>query len=501
VKIYCASIDHETNRFSPIPTSLQSYREGFLYRPATGEGQAKLDFALEGVNLASLCKARGHDVHFGIIAATHPSAPTTKTDYELLRDELLDALRNALPVDCVALRLHGAMVAEGYDDCEGDILEKIRQTVGKDTPVAVLFDLHGNITQKMTDNATLLCACKEYPHIDFDDRALDMIKLLEKTVTGQCRPVMAHVPVPMTGIFHTTRQPLRGLVDKIIELESKADVLSVSLTHGFIWADFEGVGAGAIVITDGDLDQAEKLAEELADEFFSIRDEIDAPLISLNQALAQLKAYENEGPIVLADVADNPGGGGAGDSTHLLRALIDHNIAPAAVGIIWDPQAVVFAHYAGVGAVLPLRIGGKMGPLSGKPVDLKITVKALTDDLWQWAMGVRDPLGQAALVESNGIEILLVSTRQQVLSPECFTNLGVTLERQKVIVVKSAHHFHATFAPLAREILYVDLPGTVSQNYTSTPYSALPEPLWPFQQPPFYAFGKNWPASIKNTGE
>jgi len=491
MKVFCASIDHETNRFSPLPTSLDSYREGFLYRPSTGEGQALVTFVLKEANLASILIKRGHEVSLGTIAATHPSAPTNKKDYELLRDELLEDLKKSLPLDAVALRLHGAMVAEGYDDCEGDILRRARDIIGPDIPLAVLFDLHGNITREMTDNTTLLVACKEYPHTDFADRALDICQRLEEIVAGQCQPTTAFVRVPMFGIFHTTREPLKGLVKKITDLEGTEGILSISLTHGFIWGDNPHVGAGVIVITDNNPAQATEIAGALATEFFALRQQINSPVTPLPALIDEITGHPDR-TYILADVSDNPGGGGAGDSTFLLQALLDNKIDTAAIGMIWDPMAVDLAHKAGLGAKIKLRIGGKIGPMSGPPVDLDVTVTGLADNLWQWAMGARDNLGRAAALEAGGIHILLCATRQQVLSPECFTEIGISLEDKKVIAVKSAHHFHATFSYLTDHIYYVGLPGTVSQNYATIDFRSLPRPLWPLDKPPFDAFGRRW---------
>jgi len=490
MKIFCASIDHETNKLSPIPTGLDSFRQNFLYRPALGENPPLLEGILNSPNLVSICKDRGHDVSVGLIAAAHPSAPLLKTDYETLRDELIDGLVNIMPVDAVILRLHGAMVAQGYDDCEGDILARIRGHVGPSVPIAVLFDLHGNVTKAMVENTTILMACKEYPHTDFDERAAELIDLVERTAQGECKPTTKHIRVPMVGLFQTTSQPMRGFIDRVMALEVRKDILTISVTHGILWSNSPHVGAGILVTTNDDPDAASELARTLASELFAMRDDSDVNLLAVEDgfdpALASAK------PVILADVTDNPGGGAASDSTFLLRALLEKDVASAAIGMVYDPVSVELCTHAGLGAKLPLRIGGKSGTASGDPVDIEATVIGLTDNLWQIAMGARDNLGPAAAVRFQDVDIILSSTRQQVLSPECFTNLGVNLDEKKLIVVKSAQHFQATFVDLNRPILFIDAPGTLSYNSAVLRLTDLARPLWPFDAPPFTAHEAEW---------
>jgi microcystin degradation protein MlrC len=483
MKVFSAQISHETNRYSPIPTSLDSCREGFLYLPSTGEGAELLEYAKDGDNVGAICLKRGHDVTIGVVADAQPGAPMVKEDYELLRDELLHNLKAALPIDFAAMFLHGAMVAHGYDDCEGDILEHVRKLVGPDVPVGVAFDLHGNVTRKMVENTTILMACKEYPHTDFPERAKELVTALEQTAKGDCNPEMAHVRVPMVGIFHTTRQPLRGFVDEIMAMEGRDNILSISLTHGFVQADFDGVGAGVLVITDGDKKKAQDVAKTLAQRFFDLREEIKAPELPFDTALEQALAAPS-GPVVLADATDNPGGGASGDNTQLLKMMLEQGVNNAVIGVIWDPIAVQMAKAAGLGSTFPLRVGGKMGPMSGLPVDIEAKVIKINDDLWQWAMGERDSFGAAVAVETNGIQIVIASIRQQVLSPECFINMGIELETKKLIVVKSSQHFYATFSGLGKKVIY----GSMEKEIQ---FTGLHHPIWPLDQPPFAVFDHN----------
>jgi microcystin degradation protein MlrC len=185
-------------------------------------------------------------------------------------------------------------------------------------------------------------------------------------------------------------------------------------------------------------------------------------------------------PVVLADRADNPGSGAPGDSTFVIRRMIERGITNVAVGPMWDPIAVRIAFEAGAGAKLALRIGGKIGPLSGQPLDLECTVKALQHDLVMTGLaGAPTGMGDCALVEANGIEIVLVSIRNQALGTDVFTKLGCDLAAKRFIVVKSAQHFHAAFAKVAKHVIYVGAPGAATPHTATLPYTKIGRPRWP----------------------
>jgi microcystin degradation protein MlrC len=182
----------------------------------------------------------------------------------------------------------------------------------------------------------------------------------------------------------------------------------------------------------------------------------------------------------LADIADNPGGGAAGDSTFILRLLIEKRVANVALGAIWDLGAVYICCSAGVGASLDLRIGGKCGPASGLPVDLRVTVRAIAPNHTQSALGTRERLGECVWVEAaNGLHILLCSIRTQLYGADAFTGIGISLADKALIVVKSTQHFYADFAPFARKIFYVSTPGAINFDFAALPYRRRSLDYWP----------------------
>lgn len=491
MRFFNATLSHETNRFSPIPTSLDSYREFYLYLPSTGEGADVLKAPMEGVNLHAAIKRRGHEAICGLAASAQPSRPTRRADYEHLRDELLANLHGAGPVDTVALFLHGAQIAEAYDDCEGDILSHVRSVVGPNTPIGVMLDLHGNVTDKMLNDSDLLIACKEYPHFDFEDCAENLINLLERTARKEIAPVQRLVRVPMVGTYFTTSEPMRTFVDELYEHERQGNALAVSVCHGFAPADIADAGASVIAITDRSKDQAQEMAVSTAQKLFDLRQAIATPFVSCSEAVSQA-LMTREGPVIIADVTDNPGGGAPGDSTFLLREMITRDVTDAAVAMIWDPEAASLAARAGEGAHLTMRIGGKMGPTSGDPLDVEAKVLCVRTDAYQTGQSMHCPFGLAAAIDIGGIEVILYSLRNQTFTPQCFTEFGIDPAARRLLVVKSQQHFYEHFSALAKKIIYATPPGTVDMALKSIPLRNVRRPAWPLDEPPFSAFGRTW---------
>ena len=485
MKLFIAGFDTETNSFAPLPTGRRGFEEGFLaHGDATQQPENYCSAQL--FVWRRRAEALGWEVAEGLCTYAEPGGTIVRDVYESLRDELLADLEAAMPVDVVLLALHGAMAAYGYDDCEGDILARVRRIVGPDVIVGAELDLHCHITGAMVDNASLLVIYKEYPHVDIPDRAEELFTLAADAAEGKTHPVMAVHDCRMIGTFRTTEEPLRGFVDKMKALEGTDGILSVSLGHCFIWGDVADVGAKTLVVADGDKVKAQRLADELGEEFFAMRHRLLKRYLSIDEALDEALAMDG-GPVVIADVADNAGGGAPSDSTFFLRRMLERGITNAASGFYWDPMAVSFCQDAGVGATFALRLGGKCGKSSGDPVDLTVTVKGLADNPTQRFGAAPDPMGATAWVEAEGLDLVITSLRTQVFHPEGFTKLGLDLSSRKFVVVKSTQHFHAGFYPIATAILYAGGPGALHPDFAKVPYTKLARPYWPRVDDPFAA--------------
>jgi microcystin degradation protein MlrC len=485
MKLFIAGFDTETNTFAPIPTGIRGFEEGFMAHGDATRQEANYSSVQLHV-WRRLAEARNWQVIESLCTYAEPGGTIVRSVYEQLRDEILDDLKKAGPVDVVLLALHGAMAAEGYDDCEGDILSKARAIVGPKAVVGAELDLHCHVTDTMVREATLLVTYKEYPHVDIHIRAEELFQLAADAAVGKTRPVMAAFDCRMINTYRTTEQPLRGFVDKMMALEGHNGILSVSLSHCFPWADVADVGAKTIVVADGDRTKAAALAGELGREFFALRHSIAPKFLLLDEALDQALAIKGK-PVILADVADNAGGGAPGDNTVFLRRILERGIRDVASGFYWDPIAVKFCMEAGLGATFNLRLGGKTGPTSGDPVDLRVTVRGLADNVTQRFGEAPVNLGPSAWVSAEGVDLVLNTLRTQVFHPEGFTKLGLDLSQRKIVVVKSTQHFHAGFAPIAKAILYATSKDSWHRSFGDIPYTKLKRPYWPKVADPFAA--------------
>jgi microcystin degradation protein MlrC len=484
MRIFAAGIVTETNTFSPMPTGLGNFHvvRSADYTPGAGFGTTEID------ELHRLTIAAGGEFILSLTAFAEPAGVTVRRAYEQLRSEVLADLRAALPVDIVFLPLHGAMVAEGYDDCEGDLIERVRAIVGPHVVIGVELDLHCHLTQRMVDAADLIVIYKEYPHTDMADRAHDLFDLAVATRQGRIKPKMALFDCRMIGMYLTPYEPMRSFVDAIYAAEGKDGVLSLSLAHCFPWGDVPDCGARMLAITDGDPAQAQAVAEEWGRRFYALRREVTVRPLTLEQALDRALT-SNRMPVVIADQSDNAGGGAPSDSTFVLRALLERGVANAGVAMIWDPIVVQLAQAAGVGAILRVRLGGKLGPMSGDPLDLTVVVIGLIDNMVQeWPQQgdpVRVSCGDAAALRCNGIDIIVNSRRGQVFSPQVFSNFGIDPTTRRVLVVKSTQHFYAGFAPIAGEILYMAAPGAIAPIFTEIPYTRIDFHKYPWVEDAF----------------
>ena len=383
------------------------------------------------------------------------------------------------------LDLHGAMVCEGIDDGEGDLIGAVRAAVGPAVPIAVTLDFHGNLTPEMAREADLLHGYKTYPHVDMAERGMEATERLLQVVAGRIRPTAAlRTPpiLPPLGNQGTARGPMRRLYDMADEMEKDPKVISVSVFAGFPLADIPPAGLGVYVVTDGDQALADRLADELARTAWEHRHEFIHTALPVPEAVARALAAEGR-PIVLADMADNTGGGAAGDGTEVLRELLRVGARAAIVACIWDPAAVAACVKAGVGQSVTLDVGGKVDNRHGAPLHVTGTVRTLSDGRFvhkgPMARGLPGRLGTTAVLDVNDVKVILISYRWQTLDPEMIRFVGLDPLEHKVLVVKSTIHYRAAFEPIAREIVEVDAPGLSSSNLARFDFKRVRRPIFP----------------------
>ena len=476
-RVFLGSIATESNTFSPLRTDLQDFKDSFFAPPGQHPATPTLCSAIYPV-----ARARAAELGWSLIEGTatwaEPGGIVNQQSWEHLRDQLLDELRAALPVDIVLLGLHGAMVSQDCLDCEGELIAAARTVAGPDTIIAVTFDPHSHLTDKRVENADLITVFKEFPHTDFVETAENLIDLVRRMDDGQIAPAISTFDCRMIEILPTSQEPMRGFVDRIKTLEGTGNILSVSVVHGFMAGDVPDLGAKIIVITDNARDEGDVLAKKLGMELFAMRGRTRPDLLTPAEALAKAQAASN-GPVVIADVWDNPGGGVPGDSTIILREMTARNIKNAALATIWDPVAVRTCMSAGEGVRLRLRFGGKMSSDGGEPIDAEVTVRRTQADATQSFGDSIVPLGDSAWIEVGGIDVILNTVRSQVFNPDAFSNLGLDPTKKSILVVKSTNHFHDAFSRIASRILYAAVDGPYPNNPVTNGYRELKRVVWP----------------------
>lgn len=481
MRIFSATIATETNTFSPLPTSLRAFQEQVFFRPGEHPDDAPRMCTAPLFVARKRAKRDGFTLIEGSCFAASPAGTVNRRDYEFMRDEVLEQIRAAMPLDAVVLGLHGAMVAHGYDDVEGDILERTREIVGDKCVIGVELDPHCHLTLRRLRNANLIVLYKEFPHTDVVDRAEDLLTLVLRTVRGEIKPVMSVYDCRQIGSYPTQFPLMRAFVDKLYALEGKDGILSVSVAHCFPYADVPELSGRILVIADGDKSKADALATRLGEEFVSMRGKTMPEFFTVEEGV-RVAMEAPEGPIVIAEPSDNAGGGAPSDNTTILRELIARGAQSAAVGPIWDPVAVALCFDAGEGARFPLRFGGKIGPASGIPIDAIVEVTKLATNCWQDFGPSRVPLGDCAAVKVNGVEAVLITKRTQAFGLDLFRNVGIEPTQRKILVCKSTNHFAAAFGPIAKRVIYVDSDAPLSRDYRKIPFTKVQRPIWPLDE-------------------
>jgi microcystin degradation protein MlrC len=469
MRLFAAGLITETNTFAPWPTGRRGFSASGPFRgDATTRGRDNEIGVLAGIWKA-LADRDGHEFVEGFFAHAQPSGPTVQSVYEEYREEILAELRARMPVDVALFFLHGAMVSTGCDDCEGDILSRARAILGPEAKIGALLDPHCHLTARMIESADAIVLIKEYPHVDYPERGRELYEILTRAARGECRPVMELFDCRMVGFYPTTAEPMAGLVRRMKAAEERPGILSVSFGHGFPWGDTPETGSKVLVIADADARLAASVAAEIGHAIYDARRVLLPRHPDIATALD--RARRCEGLVVLADTADNSGGGAPSDNVSLLRALLQGGIERAVYGGIWDPVTVGACAEAGLGTVLPLRIGGKCGPASGEPMDVVATVRALVPGHSQQDLGpARCPMGDCVWLEIGGVDVLVMSVRTQIFSPDAFTGLGIDLASKRLIALKSSWHFQANFAAIAAELIPVATPGALQMDFAAIDY-------------------------------
>ncbi|MDQ3667928.1 MAG: M81 family metallopeptidase [Acidobacteriota bacterium] len=481
MKILVGGIYHESHSFSNVPTDLEAFRKVLLIEGLEVVEQLRgTTSEMAGFILGA--ERFGFELVPTLWAWTVSTGPVQAATLEYMLGVVSQTLRHEGTVDGILFTLHGALVAEQALDGDGYILSRLRSFVGKDVPIVVTVDLHANISDQMVEVADAIVGYDTYPHVDQVERGLEAAELLVRTIRGEIKPVMALEKPPMITIPHkqlTDAHPMKELLAMAHKAEGK--VLSVTVSGGFAYSDVPEIGPGVIVVSDNEPELARRLAKEIAGRMWELRAEFAPQLPAVREAIKRAIESKNW-PVILADVGDNIGAGTPGDSTFVLRELLEQG-AVGAVVIIADPEAVSEAIAAGKGQMVHLSVGGKCDALHGKPVHVEGRVMLTSDGVFrnrgQMRDGIVENMGRTVVVATSGVKLVLTEIKMPPWNLEQLRSVGISPEQEQIIALKSAVAFRAAYEPIAGEIIEVNSPGLSTVDLKQFDYKHIRRPLYP----------------------
>jgi microcystin degradation protein MlrC len=485
----------ECNRFAPPAT-----KEHFLARTYL-EGEAIIEDARsatpcmlpETPGFIAAMDASGGWMPVGIaLAMTEPNGPVEHSFFVELLDTIERRLKEELPVDAVYICSHGAGLTTEENDPDGVLFAIVRQIVGPDVPVAATLDLHANVSERMVASVDVFIGYRTNPHLDMRERGAEAAAAIREMLGG-VKPQRAFIRLPIvppTVTLLTAAGPYAEMID-LGQRRMGPEIMNVSAMGGFAFADAPECGLSVVVTARHDKRAAEALAREIAELGWANRARFYPRLSSLDEAVAKALAAGRDPSLpalAFADVADNPGGGGRGNTTFLLRAFYEAGVEGALLGVFYDPGLAAAAHRQGVGARFEAQFNRSESTNFSEPYTAPATVAALTDGRCVGRRGIyaglRLELGPCAALQVGGITVVVISHRVQCADPIFFEMMGLDIRRARSIVVKSRGHFRGGFDEFfgPEQIVEVDLPGLTSPMLSRFDWKRLPRPVIPLDR-------------------
>lgn len=497
-RIFIAGLFHETHTFLAGTTSWSDFQ---IVR---GDDLLKLRGESSPIGgVLEVAEQLGWNVVPTLSAAASPSAIVADEMFERYWQEFSAALADCIasgPLDGIFLVLHGAMTCENIDDVEGVLLERLLhqlqttpQSSAKTIPVFGVYDLHANFTPKMAELSHCLVAYRENPHADARESAIRAVHLLNRSLQESKIPrtILAQPPIvwPPTGTG-TASAPMKTLLTTARQLQAaNPDFWEVNVTAGFAFADTLHTGVSFGIVTSGNDDDAKAALKLLCDQAMQIAPQGNVVERNVDDVLSGLPRNES-GMLVIAEPSDNIGGGGPGDCTGLLRAFIRHGFTNTAV-CLCDPDAVHQLQHRSPGEQIDLEIGGHGSQLDPGPVQLKVNFLKTCDGHFELRdrqshlasmVGDRFDMGDCAIVEYNGITILLTSVKTPPMDLGQWLHVGLDPSRFSFVGVKAAVAHQRAWDPISKGNVWVSTPGPCSSDLTALPYRKLRRPVYPLDE-------------------
>lgn len=486
MRIAFGGYEHETNTFSNLPVTAAHLERITLRGQALVNSGMGVRSTIGGV--LDECAALGIEAVPAMYAEAGPSAATEQAAFEGFLKEFVDRLWAAhceKPLDAIALTIHGAGVADGYPDMESAHLQALRARFGKDMPIGMVLDLHGNITPEMMERSDITVGFQCYPHTDTYESARLLIRLLhEQHVTGKrLYQALVQLPLHIAPAFGVTLSgPAHDVMEYDQQLVKKDPALrDVTFFHGFPYSDVAFSGASVTAVAETP-EAAQRAAQQAAQYAWSRRKDFLQPTYSAEQAMDL--AQQSPGPVVINEGSDNPGGGAPGDGTHLLREMLKRDLPGSAYGFITDPEVVRQAVAAGVGTRIDCLLGGKTDDRHGAPIELKgALVKTISDGVYvkknPMGAGGIGKLGTTVLLQAGNVSIVVAAGRRQTMDDAPFRLAGIDWQDMRILALKSAQHFKGWWVGRAKTIIPCDSPGIQSADLAGFDYQHLNTDYFP----------------------
>jgi microcystin degradation protein MlrC len=487
--VLAAMILHEANSFAAPAPLAHFERQGVVRGAEIGPRFGPTRTEMGGF-LAYAAEA-GWRLTTPIAVPCSPAGPMDAGAFAAIRDALVAGARAAGKVDGVLLGLHGACVAVGEDDADGALAQAVREIVGPDVPIVVTLDPHSNVSDRLAAAANAITAYRTHPHVDHFETASRAAGILQRAMDGEIKPrVHLARSWQMRGFDSTRTTPPDGPARRgqaLARAMEAADpgVIEVSLQSGFVLADVWHVGPSVAVTGNGADPRFADLAARLVRFCWDERNNDTVKMHTVAEALAAARAVPpGPGPVVVSDFGDAPGGGGYGDATAVLRALLENPVAGAVFASIADPVAAEAARVAGVGAEVALSLGGHVAPAhGGGPIEAVFRVLALSDGKFThegpYTPGQMGQFGPSALLECHGIQVIVTTWQRNILDLQQLRIFGIDPTAPPLIAIKCMDAFRAAFAPIARAAIACESGGVSSRVHTSLTWTKVRRPVWP----------------------
>jgi microcystin degradation protein MlrC len=490
MRLAIGQLCQESNAFNPLPTTRSNFEDfGVLHGHELVERMADTNELGGFIQSLRQWPERPEIVGLARLWAW-PSGPATRETADWLCGTMVEALRRQPPVDGVLLALHGALVADGMPDVEGEVLRAVRAVIGPATPLVATLDLHANVTERMAAAADALVLFHTAPHIDVFETGQRGAAVLRRLVIDGARPVRAFQKLPLVVPAEraNTQDPdsvSHSLRLRLQELEARPGVLSAGLATVQPWLDIPDLGSAVVVVTDGDAESARAECAGLAADVWRRRRDYLPDLVPLDEAVRA--AHENaDGLVVLSDSADATTSGAAGDSTWLLRELLKYDWPRPALVTLVAPEVVMAAQERGAGGELTAPVGGRRDGGFSEPLTLTARVERLFEARFvlsgHLAQNLPVDMGPSAVLRHGNVHVVVTSRSGPHFAPELFRAAGLDPFAASVLVAKSPCGFRAAYAPRAKKILVVRAPGCAPSDFWRYEYRHIPRPLWPWDE-------------------